>query len=268
MSPLTATASMRCTGTRSSALSTDSAWAPQRGAEGVDRRRVDLQAGRGAVAAVAAEVLRAGLEAAEQVERRDRSRRPGRPALAVDRDHHRGPVVALDEPRGDDPRHPRMPALRGDDVREPARLLTHLRLGLVQHPLLDLAALVVDAIELLGDRLRAIGVGGEDELEARVGALEPAGGVDARGEAERDRPGVEPRSVAAGDGHQRAQAGSSGRAQRLQASRTRRRFSPRSATGRRRPSRARRGRSSAAVAAPSASASLCATPAAHRSGHG
>ncbi len=70
-----------------------------------------------------------------------------------------------------------------------------------------MAALGVEAIELVGDLARADLVGGQQQLEPGVGALEPAGGVDPRREPEADGGRVDPRRVGAGDAHQGAQAG-------------------------------------------------------------
>ena len=70
-----------------------------------------------------------------------------------------------------------------------------------------MAALGVEAVELVGDLARADLVGGQQQLEPGVGALEPAGGVDPRREPEADGARVDPRRVGARDAHQRAQAG-------------------------------------------------------------
>ncbi|HEU4658013.1 MAG TPA: hypothetical protein VFR97_10825 [Capillimicrobium sp.] len=58
---------------------------------------------------------------------------------------------------------------------------------------------------------------GQDQLEPRVGALQAAGGVDARRQPEADGAGVEPRGVAARDRHERPQPGLARGAQRVQA---------------------------------------------------
>ena len=82
-------------------------------AESVDPLRLDLQAGRGTMAAVAGQMLATGVERAQEVESRDRTSRPAPPALGVEADqHHRNPM-AFNHARCCHPHHPRMPALAG-----------------------------------------------------------------------------------------------------------------------------------------------------------
>ena len=57
-------------------------------------------------------------------------------------------------------------------LRSPA--LGDLRLGLEEDALLDVAALGVGAVELVGDRAGALGVVGEQQLEPGVGAVQAA----------------------------------------------------------------------------------------------
>jgi hypothetical protein len=83
--------------------------------------------------------------------------------------------------------------------------LGDLRLGGEQDPLLDVAALAVQAVELLGDRLGTRRVLGQQELQARVRALQPARGVDPRRQAEADRARVQRARVGLCDAQQRAQ---------------------------------------------------------------
>ena len=71
-----------------------------------------------------------------------------RPVLAVQRDHHAGPAPALDQPRGHDPHHARVPALAGDDDRGGARLRRASPLGGEQDARLGLLAVAVEQIEL------------------------------------------------------------------------------------------------------------------------
>ena len=80
-----------------------------------------------------------------------------------------------------------------------------------------MAALGVQPVELVGDLRRADLVVREQQLEAGVGALEAAGGVDPRREPEADRARVDPRRVGARDAHERAQPGPRRRRQRAQA---------------------------------------------------
>ena len=177
----------------------------ERLAEGVDLRAGDRQARRGLVAAVAQQVPGARVQAAEQVEGADRAARAAA-LLTVERDQDRGPVVALGDPRGDDPDHAGMPALGGEHERAAFGMLGDERLGLEADPGLDVAALGVDAVELLGDGLGPFAVLGQQQLEPRVGAVQAPGGVQPRAEPEADRGLVEPARVHARDVHQRPQA--------------------------------------------------------------
>ena len=145
-----------------------------------------------------------------------------------------GPVVALDHPRGDDPDHPRMPALAGEHQAGGARRVAEGAragaLGARQDLELDLATLAVDPVELGGDLRRPRLVVGEHQLDPGVGAVEAAGGVDPRPEAEGEVALVEPLGASFAAAISARSPGR--RARRASASprRTRARFSPRSAT--------------------------------------
>ena len=234
----------------------------ERRPERLDPPARDRQTGGRAVPAVAQQVGARRLEPAEQVERRDRAAR-ARALLAVERDQHRRAVMALGDPRGDDPDHAGMPAVGGEHVGGRSRRRRgHLRLGLEQDPRLDVAPLDVDGVELGRDRSRPLGVGRQQQLEAGVGAVKPPGRVDPRREPEADRAGVErrsgrrarPPSAPAGPacGSTRARAGLPARAagSRRPAARSRRRWRARPGRGRRRPARrpARRHRAAPARA--------------------
>ena len=91
-------------------MSTASAWASKAARNASSCADVDGQARRGAVAAVAAQVHRPRVQRAEQVKAGDAAAR-ATAGVPVERHQHRGAVVALDDPRGDDPDHPRMPVL-------------------------------------------------------------------------------------------------------------------------------------------------------------
>ena len=188
----------------------------ERGAERVDLRGGDRAAGGGAVAAVAQQVVRAGVQAAEQVEHRDRAPGAG-PLLPVQRDDDGRAVMALGDPARDDADDARVPALAGEHVGGAVAELGDLRLGLEEDPLLGEAPLGVGGVELACDGVGALGVVGEHQLDARVGAVQPAGGVDPRGQPEADHPSVDARRVALGDAHQRAQARPSRHGERGQA---------------------------------------------------
>src|SRR6202020_2891323 len=76
----------------------------------------DLQAGGGAVPAIAREVPAARVQGAEQVEALDAATGSAS-AVSVQGDQHERPVIALDQARGDDPDDARMPAVPGEHVR-------------------------------------------------------------------------------------------------------------------------------------------------------
>ena len=61
------------------------------------------------------QVLGARLQSGKQVEAGNAASRASPTTLTIKRDHQDGPVVALDQARGDDPDHPGVPALTGDD---------------------------------------------------------------------------------------------------------------------------------------------------------
>ncbi len=157
--------------------------------------------------------------AAEQVEAGDRATRPrpGRGVLRVERDQDGRAVVALGDPRGDDPDDARVPVVGAQDVGRPLAELGDLALGLPADPLLDRAALDVGGVELGGDLPRPLGVVVRSSSTPGVGAVQPPGGVDPRPEAEAERGGVERARVDLGDAHQRAQPGRARGAQRPQA---------------------------------------------------
>ena len=125
-----------------------------------------------------------------QVERRDRAA-GALPLLVAARDQDDRPVVALDEPRGDDADHALVPALARDDVAAaaPAALGPRLDLRdrLAQDALLDRLALAVQAFELLGELLRLAVVLGQEQRERGLRTAQAAGRVDARREPEADR---------------------------------------------------------------------------------
>ena len=192
--------SRRCasTGRRSSSESTASACAANAAANVSTRSALDRQPGGGTVTAEALRCAGARAEARVQVERRHRAAR-ALPLAVGAGDQHDRPVVALDEPRGDDADHALVPALAGDDVAAPAAARLGPRLDLVDRlardPLLDGLPLAVQRLELLGERLRLVGVLGQQQRERSLGPAEPAGRVDARREPEADRRLVDRRGI-------------------------------------------------------------------------
>src|SRR5579885_2659109 len=107
-----------------------------------DPVRLDREPRRGAMAAEAHEMLRAGGERGVQVERARRAAG----ALRTGDQHDRA-AVALDEARGDDPDHPLVPVGAGEDVPAPCppprRPGLDLADGRAQDPLLHRLTLAV-----------------------------------------------------------------------------------------------------------------------------
>ena len=83
--------------------------------EGLDVLRLDRETRRRRVAAPALEVARALPQPVVEIEARDRAPR-ALPVAVGAGDQHDRPVVALDEPRGDDADHALVPAGAGDHV--------------------------------------------------------------------------------------------------------------------------------------------------------
>ena len=150
----------------------------ERPPERVERARLQLEAGRGAVAAEAREVLLAGTHRREQVKAGDAAPRATPRPVLVERDHDGRLEVALRELRGDDPDDARMPAGTGHHQRRGvAEVLGKLLDRGLRRPLdllLGRAPLVVGAVELGRDGRSAVGIVGQEELDARVGAVEAA----------------------------------------------------------------------------------------------
>ena len=140
-----------------------------------------------------------------------------RPGCAVERHQHERPVVALGQARGDDPDHPGMPVLAGEHIRSALAQRRHLTLGVEQDARLGVLALVVGAVELGRDLLRADWVLGEHQLETGVGAVHPPHRVQPRRQRERHRALVQLTATRARHGEQRTQARLRRRRQRPQA---------------------------------------------------
>ena len=139
--------------------------------------------------------------AGEQVEAGDAAPRAAALALAVERDHDRRPVVALDQPRGDDPDHARdasprrrrrAPAPRaarsGSSRRAASAAASTSRSVARRSPLARLSSAAI----CRGPRL----VLGQEQLDPGVGPVEPPGGVDPRRQPERQIALVEPARLA------------------------------------------------------------------------
>ena len=117
-------------------------------------RGVDAEAGGGAVAAVAQEEVVVAAQQRRDVEGVDRAAR--RASLAIDNlQRDGGPVVRLDEPRGDEADNAlRDPLARDDQQRRGQLLGGEQRLGLFEGGDGVLAALTVEAVELGGGTAR------------------------------------------------------------------------------------------------------------------
>ena len=236
-------ASMRVTGARSSSSELPVGVGGERRGERLELVAADRQAGGGAMAAEALEVVGAGGEAGVEVEARHRAA-GALPAVALARDQDDGAAEPLDEPRGDDPDHALVPALAPDDVGAAAPLLGRPRVDdrdrLAEDPLLDGLAVAVQRLELVREQVGLAVVLRQHEMQADVRPAEPAGGVEPRREPEADGRRVDGGRIDAGDAHQRPQPGLLGARERAQAGCSRARGSRRRAGRRRRSSRARR----------------------------
>ena len=169
----------------------------------------DREARGRAMAAEALELVRAGGQPGVQVERRDRAPR-ARPALAVERDDDDGAAVALDEARGDDADHARVPALAGDDEGARLALLGRARLdrgdGGAHDLALDRLALAVPLLEPPRERIGLCAIAGEQQVERLARMAEPPCRVDARAETEAEVGRLQARAIDARDLHQRREA--------------------------------------------------------------
>ena len=192
-SPAT-TASTRCVGTRSSGRSTAVAWASNaaRNASTSALRTWQPAAARcppwrarcSAHACSPPSRSNAGIERPEPV--------PASPSSATST-HGRWWRSAMREAT-----IPMTPGCQPSPARTYAVALPRLgdhALGLEEDALLDVAALGVRTVELLGDHAGALGLPGEQELDAGVRAIEATRRVEPRREPEADRAGVDARGV-------------------------------------------------------------------------
>src|SRR5262249_53753855 len=107
------------------------------------------------MAAEALERLAAVLEHLVEVHAGDTpARAASAAALRVERDDDGGPVVALDEARGDDADDAGVPVGRGEDdcaARRQTRVGLELAQGVVEHLLLDRLAGAILLVQLFGE---------------------------------------------------------------------------------------------------------------------
>ena len=142
-------------------------------------------------------------QAGVEVVGRDAATRAAARAVLLEGDHHAGTAPALDQARGHDADHARMPVLPGDDDRPLAGLRHAGGLGGEQDARLGLLAVAVEQVELTRHLGGATAVLGQQQLERGVGAAHAPGGVDARPEPEAERLLGELRRLDRRDGHQR-----------------------------------------------------------------
>ena len=164
------------------------------------RRRDDRRSG---------EMGGAGVECREQVEALDAASRALRPPARLDREDDRRLTVPLDEPRGDDPNHPKMLALAGDDDRRSIAESSEsceAPPGSGRDLALGLPSLVIGDVELARSP-RPAPLVGQHQLDAGIGAIEAPRGVEAWPEQEGNVAFVDQLRLDAGGLHQRRDAG-------------------------------------------------------------
>ena len=130
-----------------------------------------------------------------------------RRGAVLERDHHAGPAPALDQPRGHDPHHSRVPALPGHHHGRAGGLGGAGRLGGERDARLGLTAVAVEQIEFARHLLCALLVLGDQQLQRGVGPAHAPGGVDTRAQPEAEMLLGELGGLDGGQRHQRSQAG-------------------------------------------------------------
>ena len=154
--------------------------------ERVDAIGGDGQPGRHRVAAAGDEqpaVLR-GKHRRAEIDAGDRAARALAEPVLAERDDDRGPAQPLLQAAGDDADHAGMPAGRGDDRDGAIALRGAQRLRRLADRGLDRAALLVEPVELGGDRRGLVRILGGQQADAEIGLADPAAGVDPRAERE------------------------------------------------------------------------------------
>ena len=175
--------------------------------ERIDVRLFQLQPGRRPVPTEAAEMLRTGIEPREQIEAANAAPRSAPRTLTIERNHHHGPVVALDQPRGDDPNHARVPVPTGDNqarsLPQPLRQIPQRHLSRVGNLPLRRPPLAIGTVQLDGNLGRPSLILGEEKLNPRIGAIKPPSRIDPRSKTEAQIALVEPGHLAFGRRDQR-----------------------------------------------------------------
>eukprot|EP01136_Pigoraptor_vietnamica_P020327 Opistho-1_new@69082 len=116
-----------------------------------------------------------------QVDPGDRAARPLADPVIPDRDDDRRTSKLFLEAPCDDPDHAGVPAVRRDH-RD--RTLGLDRLGRLLNLGFDRAAFLVEAVELLGDPARLVGVLGRQQPHAEIGFADPSASIDSRSQRE------------------------------------------------------------------------------------
>ena len=173
---------------------------PKRLAKRLDGPVLDPQPGGRRMAAAGHQMLPAGVQCGMHVEPRHAAHaaRRGARAERILGDHHDRPVPALREAAGDDPDHARLPAAVGEHERgvgvrlEP---LDRLLRGRERDAPLGRLALGIELVQEVRQRDGAARVGGRQQFDATRRMAHAAGGVESRGEPERDVLTLQARAV-------------------------------------------------------------------------
>ena len=130
-------------------------------------------------------------------------------------------MVALDEPRGDDPDHALVPVGAGHGVCAPGALVGRPGLdlghGLAEDPALDGLPLTVQLLERCGEPAGLRLVLGEKQLERLPRVPEASGGIQAGSEPEAHRPGIDRGRIDSCALHERSEPGLRGAREGAQA---------------------------------------------------
>ena len=145
-----------------------------------------------------------------EIEAGDRAARAGADAVRVEGDGEGRPPRMILQPRGEQPDNAGVPFVAGrdDDRRAGADGKLDVGLGtrLGEHVLLHRLALLVEAIERLGDRAGFDRIVGRKQPAAQRGVADPPAGIDARSDQEGEMEGVD-RLADARDARQRRKPG-------------------------------------------------------------
>ena len=178
----------------------------QRFPEGGKLFPADVQPGGKRVAAEALQMLAAGGKRLIQVESAAAAAGP-LPALAVEADHHRGDPVLIGKPRGGNPDHALMPAVRGQHDGPVRRDPLQLGLRILPDFIFDFLPLAVQLAQLFGKAFGLMQVRAEQQLFRFFRLAEAARRVQTRGHRKADIAGGRPARRRTGLGHHGLEAG-------------------------------------------------------------